>query len=78
MRKLRLDLTDLRVKTFAVIPSADDGRGTVLARSAYSYENITCRNTEFDCRPPSLQTFGCSEYCEHGPDWSRDCPEQMG
>ena len=78
MRKLRLDLTDLRINTFTVTPNVGDGRGTVLARSEYSYENITCRNTEYDCRPPSLQTFGCSEACEHGPGWSLNCPEEFG
>ncbi len=81
MQKLRMDIAELHVETFSVIPSPDDGRGTVLAhQDTYS----VCFGPEtflatYDCGPTSLQTQEwCSAFCEPGtgPGWSQWCPEE--
>ncbi len=74
MQKLHLDLAELHVETFAVTPSPDDDRGTVLGRSDYSYENITCSQpTVYPC---GFDSQWCSGGCEHGPGWTHGCPEE--
>jgi hypothetical protein len=42
MKKLKLDLVDLRVETFPAVAAADEARGTVAA----------CEDT-YNCPPPS-------------------------
>lgn len=85
MRKLRLDLADLHVDSFPVVASRGDGRGTVLARNdtigddtCFNYSvcaYATCFNT-YQCESTVLVTVGCTNYCEHGPGWTQDCPDQ--
>jgi hypothetical protein len=80
MQKLRMDLAELHVETFAVTPSPDDDRGTVLAR-ADTYSACVDEDTflqTYGCWQTSLQTReGCSAYCDSPPPpWTQWCPEE--
>jgi hypothetical protein len=61
MRKIALDIDDLRVDTFAVTPEPRDGRGTVLAHSIASQPYAYCAGSDEAC---ATYQFRCS-----GPEW---------
>ena len=73
MQKIRLDLADLHIETFAATPSPKDGQGTVLARG---YTDAPCW-TDDPCTShcPAL-TLECSYNCEKNSPSTGDCPEE--
>ncbi len=79
MQKIRLQLSDLHVETFAVIPGPEDGRGTVLARSHY-FTDSPGMTGPCDCWTEDHTCGGScpceSETCTCHYEGTRWCPEE--
>jgi hypothetical protein len=64
MKKLKLNLEDLRVESFETMPPNVRGRGgTVFGK----FDTGDCRDTQADCTTIENCSAGCSDYCTNEP-----------
>ena len=71
MKKLKLNLDDLKVESFATTPDAASGRGTVFGQDpTHPPENTcnTCGMEMFTC-----VGYTCVEWCGHNPSENGTC-----
>lgn len=78
MKKLSLDVDEIRVESFAPAEDEAGRRGTVRGRAQSEMET----RGEYTCSPCYTYDYSCIEY---GPtcwdrtcDWGYDCPESFG
>lgn len=62
MKKLRLELDELRVDTFATTPMAGDEKGTVHGHVTWTCETLPFEDTDTTCPPPTARAT-CANSC---------------